>query len=91
MLTVSVNLFRLREFYTARETLRKYMAKQIEQRKAEIHAEFADGSKSLGRQDVFSLLVKASEGDGKLRLDDSELVRVQSPHFHDAKSLTCKF
>ncbi|KAI0049196.1 cytochrome P450 [Auriscalpium vulgare] len=61
---------KLQEYYQARETLREYMTKQIADRKTEIHGEVEGATE---RQDVFSLLVRASEGDGKLKLDDSEL------------------
>ncbi|KAI0064327.1 cytochrome P450 [Artomyces pyxidatus] len=64
----------LRDLYTAREVLREYMNKQIEDRKAEIRGSFESGAQSTGKQDVFSLLVRASEEDGKLKLDDKELV-----------------
>lgn len=63
-------MHRLQEYYRARETLSEYMAKQIADRKDEIHGEVEGAAK---RQDVFSLLVRANEDNGKLKLDDSEL------------------
>ncbi|KAI0262875.1 cytochrome P450 [Gloeopeniophorella convolvens] len=61
---------RLREIMASKKVLAEYMAKQISERKAELA-----GTNGLdSRKDVFSLLVKASEEDGKLKMDDTELV-----------------
>ncbi|KAI0064321.1 cytochrome P450 [Artomyces pyxidatus] len=65
---------RLREIHAARQVLRKYRSKLIEERKAEIHGTLDKEFPTFGRKDVFSLLVRANEEDEKLKLDDSELV-----------------
>ncbi|KAI0262511.1 cytochrome P450 [Gloeopeniophorella convolvens] len=61
---------RFREIGTSKKVLTEYLAKQISERKAELAG--VDGLNN--RTDVFSLLVKASEDDGKLKMDDTELV-----------------
>ncbi len=60
----------MRELPIAYKTLREYMNKQVAERKVEIRGGAGDE-----RNDVFSLLVKATEDEGgKLVLDDNELV-----------------
>jgi hypothetical protein len=46
----------------------------ILERRAELNGESTTGHIGLGRKDVFSLLVRASEEDSKFRLNDNELV-----------------
>ncbi|TFY70798.1 hypothetical protein EVG20_g2210 [Dentipellis fragilis] len=60
----------MRELPIAYKTLREYMNKQVAERKVEIRGGAGDE-----RNDVFSLLVKATEDEGgKLVLDDNELI-----------------
>jgi len=65
---------RLREIATANRVLRDYMAKMISERRAELNGEST--IRGTKRNDVFSLLVCASEEDRKFKLSDSELVSV---------------
>lgn len=62
-------LGRIRNLVSAREVLRDYMQKQVRERKAALTD--TDGQE---RSDVFSLLVRANEEDGKFTLDADELV-----------------
>lgn len=66
----------MQRFATALKTLRTFMEKQVAERREEIRAELADGNPKQGKKDVFSMLVKANEMEGKekLQLDDGELV-----------------
>jgi hypothetical protein len=51
------------------------MRAQIAERKAEVWAQPPSGiDKDDTEQDLFSMLVRATEGEGKLRLDDDDLV-----------------
>jgi cytochrome P450 len=54
--------------------LQDYIAKMILERRAELNGESTTRHIGLGRKDVFSLLVRASEEDSKLKLTDNELV-----------------
>jgi cytochrome P450 len=71
-------LFSIRRISKSVSVLRSFMQKQVDERRQEIRAEIAAGDSQGGRQDVFSMLVRAneSEGERKLRLDDSDLVSV---------------
>ena len=48
--------------------------RMILERRAELNGESTTGHIGLGRKDVFSLLVRASEEDSKLKLTDNEVV-----------------
>lgn len=67
-------LGRIRNLVSAREVLRDYMQKQVRERKAALTD--TDGQE---RSDVFSLLVRANEEDGKFTLDADELVGISLP------------
>lgn len=70
---------RMQKMEKAYETLGGFMHEQIASRKAEVRAVQANGG-DLGRSDVFSRLVEASENaGGKLGLEDSELVSETIP------------
>ena len=74
-----VDSCRLQRTDQAYETLGGFMHEQIASRKAEVRAVQANGG-DLGRSDVFSRLVEASENaGGKLGLEDSELVSEPYP------------
>lgn len=66
-----LTLERIRDLVSAREVLRDYMQKQVRERKVALTD--ANGQE---RSDVFSLLVRANEEDGKFTLDADELVGV---------------
>ncbi|KIK06373.1 hypothetical protein K443DRAFT_674356 [Laccaria amethystina LaAM-08-1] len=61
---------RLKEARQAHEQLMDFMQNQAAERKAEIRAGITEG-----KEDVFTMLVKANEGEaGKSQLDDEELI-----------------
>jgi hypothetical protein len=64
----------LRDIATSIQVLGDYMAKMISERRAELNGEST--IRGTERQDVFSLLVRASEEDRKFKMSDSELVSV---------------
>ncbi|KAI0262510.1 cytochrome P450 [Gloeopeniophorella convolvens] len=64
----------LRKIATSTQVLQEYMGRMIAERKAEING--GEAVKGKERRDVFSLLVRANEEegkDGKRKLEDSEL------------------
>jgi hypothetical protein len=66
---------RLRELRTAHAVTTKFMRDQITKRRAEMRSDAADGAEGESElNDVFSMLVRANELEGKLKLDDQELV-----------------
>jgi len=70
---LSHRLHRFKEINEAQEQLMGFMRSQIAEHKAEI----ALGSSSIkeGRNDVFTMLVRANEDEGgKFQLDDQELI-----------------
>jgi len=56
--------------------IEKFMHEQVAERKAEVRDQIANGEdeNDSGRKDVFSMLVRANEMEGKLKLRDDELV-----------------
>jgi hypothetical protein len=68
----------MRSFAAGVTALGAFVDEQVSERRKEIRAELASGDHKRGKKDVFSMLVKANEleGNGKLQLNDSELVRI---------------
>ncbi|KAJ6514759.1 cytochrome P450 [Mycena vulgaris] len=62
---------RLNNIETAYTSLAEFMTGLIRSRRGELAAEGKDGA---GRKDLFRLLIRASEGEGKLRMTDEELI-----------------
>jgi cytochrome P450 len=66
--------------HEAREQVMAFMRTQALDRKKEIHGQDADES---DRKDIFTMLIRANETEeGKLQLDDDELVRTCSAYLH---------
>jgi len=65
---------RLRDIATSIQVLQDYIAGMILERRAELNGESTTRHIGLGRKDVFSLLIRASEEDSKFKLADNELV-----------------
>ncbi|KDR80361.1 hypothetical protein GALMADRAFT_242750 [Galerina marginata CBS 339.88] len=68
---------KMRVIKEAHNQLMGFMQSQVAERKAEIHSQTpGDGTRSdEGRQDAFTMLVKANEDEGgKFKLDDQELI-----------------
>ncbi|KAG6901989.1 hypothetical protein C0995_005948 [Termitomyces sp. Mi166 len=76
---------RFKEVREAHEQLMEFMRSQVADRKADISGQ--DSNKE-GRNDAFTLLVKANEDEArKLQLDDQELVRVTRESLNKAPNL----
>lgn len=63
---------RMKEIREAHHKLLGFMKQQVEERRVEVRASLSEGSD--GRHDAFTMLVKANEDEGKLKLSDEELV-----------------
>ncbi|KAI0261580.1 cytochrome P450 [Gloeopeniophorella convolvens] len=63
---------KLRQIPVSIKVLQDYLTNMIAERRADLSAD--DVAQSKEKKDVFSLLIRANEEDGKLNLSDSELV-----------------
>jgi hypothetical protein len=74
--TLNPRSHRLQSLATANATVETFMRSQITKRKADLEKHLLGGSfeDTCGFKDVFSMLVQANETEGKLKLDDQDLV-----------------
>jgi hypothetical protein len=84
----------MKDIVEADEHLMEFMKTQVMERKAVIGS-IAPSERKAGttQTDVFTMLVKANEDEGKFKLDDEELVRwtfPQSFFFGNLLSLRCR-
>ncbi|PPQ91914.1 hypothetical protein CVT25_001285 [Psilocybe cyanescens] len=63
---------KMKEIREAHHKLLGFMKQQVEERRVEVRASLSEGSG--GRHDAFTMLVKANEDEGKLKLSDEELI-----------------
>ena len=72
----------MKDIIEADEHLMEFMKTQVMERKAVIGS-IAPNERKAGttQTDIFTMLVKANEDEGKLKLDDEELVRLDIPSF----------
>ena len=65
-------LYRLQESKEAHEQLMAFMRSQVAERKADITS--GSSSPTKGGNDIFTMLVRANEDEGKFQLNDQELI-----------------